>query len=339
MHELAAVAWPWQRVIDAFEFFPCVRRRIRQREFGRLVAELRARLGLERIDEVWLCWTTRAPEKLILDAYPEARIAVYEDGLFSYLPLPLTPPEPPGARAWLRERLDAWRPVRRFRRYKDWLDPRHAARFSGAWMVLADLAPAPGALSHMPRHAIGDAALRETLDACSRIGAAASMPLAPSERPRVLVLGQSLSRWNAVTRADELALYRSVIGRVLARGYDVWWKEHPRVQQPFFDELNEGREAGRVHRLDLPFALPVELVAGRLDLAACVAGISTALFYLPRLFGTPAYTFADELAPMLSTGWVAWREQNDLVRSRVAPLDALPPASSIAAARPARSCS
>ena len=70
--------------------------------------------------------------------------------------------------------------------------------------------------------------------------------------------------------------------------------------------------------------MPVELIAGRLGLAGCAAGISTAIFYLPRLYGTPSFTFADALAPLLRERWAI---QNDLVRAAAAPLSALPRAS------------
>jgi hypothetical protein len=329
MREVAVAIRPWQRIVDAFDLLASVRRKISQQEFDALVAELRTQLDVERIDELWLCWLTRAPEKLVMEAYPEARVMLYEDGLFSYLPIRATPDEPApaglpwpaAARARLRERLDRWRPVRRFRRHKSWLDPVHERRVAGAWMLLADLWPAPAPLAHVPWRVIAPVVMRQTLADCASIPGVARFIAPERGRPSVLVLGQTLSRWGAMTRAQELALYAKVIDLVLERGYEVWWKEHPRSQQPFFRELAQRAPPGRLRELDLPFALPVELIAPQLGLAACTAGISTALFYLPRLYDIPTYTFADDLVPFLSDRWAL---QNELVRSNAPPLRELP---------------
>ena len=342
MREVGAVARPWHRIVDAFELMASVRRKIGQDEFDALKERLRAQLGLARIDELWLCFLTRAPEKLLMDAYPDAAVHVYEDGLFSYLPQPPTPDEPdPRSLPWparlvatLRERLDARRPVRRFRRHKSWLDPRHARRIAGAWMLLADLWPPPQVLAHVPRHAVAPERLRDVLAACRCLPAVAAYALPVLPRPAVLVLGQTLSRWGALSRADELRVYADAIALIVERGYDVWWKEHPRAQEPFFADLAARAAAGRVREVDLPFALPVELVAGRMGLAACVAGISTAIFYLPRLCGIPAFTFADALARVLDGRWAL---QNDLVRRAATSLSELPVAATSSAVPPAPS--
>ncbi len=334
MREVGAAARPWHRIVDAFELMASVRRRIGQAAFHSLKERLRQHLGLTRVDELWLCFLTRAPEKLAMEAWPEAAVQVYEDGLFSYLPQPPTPFEPePHSLTWparlpalLRSWLDARLPVRRFRRHKRWLDPRHAARIAGTWMLLGDLWPRPQVLAHVPRHAVAAERLRAVLGACRSLPAVAAYALPPLPRPAVLVLGQTLSRWGALSRTDELAIYAGAIGLVLERGYDVWWKEHPRAQEPFFAELVAGVPPGRMREVDLPFALPVELVAGSMGLAACVGGISTAIFYLPRLYGIPAYSFADALARVLDGRWAL---QNELVRSAAAPLAALPDAGAV----------
>lgn len=323
MHDVAAAVRPWRSIVDAFDFMAAVQRKIGQKEFDAVQSRLRRHLGLERIDELWLCWLTRAPEKLVIDTYADARIHLYEDGLFSYLPQRPTPdePAPSSARGRLAAWLDARRPVRRFRRYKSWLDPRHAGRIDAAWMLLADLWPPPATLAAVPWHAVSADALRATLARCRVLPAVSAFALDPPPRPAILVLGQTLSRWNALTRAQELAVYAGAIATAVERGYDVWWKEHPRAIAPFFADLAAAAPPGRVRELALPFALPVELVADRMHLAGCAAGISTAIYYLPRLYGLAAYTFADALAPFLRDPWAL---QNELVRGSAAPLSALP---------------
>ena len=329
MREVGAAVRPWRSIVDAFDLLASVRRRIGQRELEALIGRLRRHLGLARIDELWLCWLTRPPEKLVAEAWPEARIHFFEDGLFSYLPQRPTPVEPPPASlpwpsrwlARLRDGFDARRPVRRFRRYRSWLDPRHAGRVDAAWMLLADLWPPPAELAAVPWHTVAPERLRATLAACCNLADVAGFHPEPLQRPAFLVLGQTLSRWGVLTRAEELAVYAGAIATAIERGYDVWWKEHPRAQESFFADLAAAAPLGRLRELALPFALPVELVAERLQLAGCTAGVSTAIFYLPRLYGIAAFTFADALAPFMKDRWAL---QNELVRRSATALSELP---------------
>lgn len=329
MHDVAMAVRPWRKVVDCLAWMPLVHRKISQREFETLRERLLREVGVERVDELWLCRVTRAAERLVMEAWPDAKVVLYEDGVLSYLPMR----EPAGdggggGRVLARWRiaLDARRPVLRLRRWKNALDPRHRARIEEAWMLLGDTFAAPRALKGVTWHAVGPAVLEQTVAACQTIPAVARFaPLACDEaaRPRVLVLGQALSRYNALPRVDEEAVYARAVRQIVALGYDVWWKEHPRATEPFFAAVAAGHPQGRVRELTLPFALPVELVAGRLGLAACVGGITTALFYLPRLFRVAAYSFSDAFAGRLRGDWAL---QNELFMSRIAPLGSLPAA-------------
>jgi hypothetical protein len=144
---------------------------------------------------------------------------------------------------------------------------------------------------------------------------------------RLLVLGQALSRNGVMSRGEEFAVYRDVIDAVLAKGYSILWKEHPRISEPFFDELKVHARTRfldaetRLRQLSIPHAFPVELVAERLGLAGCAAGSSAALFYLRRLYGIPCYTFGAALAPRMKGVDLF---MNDMIRREVAPLESLP---------------
>jgi len=246
--------------------------------------------------------------------------------VLSYLPLPAVAVAGSGLFSRWRERLDARRPVRRLRRWKNALDPRDRGRIADAWMLLGDLFAPPAALAGVRWHAVAGATLGQTIAACASLPAVARVVLPARDtgaRPRVLVLGQALSRFHALPRADEVAAYADAVRHIVSCGYDVWWKEHPRATEPFFAAVAWGHPEGRVRELAMPFALPVELVAGRLGLAACVGGPTTALFYLPRLYGIAAFSFSDAFVGRLSGEWAL---QNEWFRARIAPLSALPPA-------------
>ncbi len=324
MRDIAGAVRPWHAVVEAWTTMASIDRRMSQRAHDAAQSSLRAIVGADRVDEIWLCRATRAAERLVIDTWPDATVMLYEDGVLSYLSAPPAAADGLGPAGRLADAMERFRPARRLRRWKDGYDPRQLPRIGGAWMLLGDAFAPPPSLAGVPWHAVPAAVLRRVVDGCRALPAVAAFRPEPTERPAVLVLGQALSRFHAITRGEELRVYADAVGAVVARGYDVWWKEHPRAVEPFFDELAARSPPGRVRELAVPFAWPVELVADRLGLAAAVGGITTALFYLPRLLGIPAYTVAAAFAPSLRGNWAL---QNRLFVERVEPLDALPSAS------------
>ncbi len=77
-------------------------------------------------------------------------------------------------------------------------------------------------------------------------------------------------------------------------GYEVLWKEHPRVRHPFRGELFERVPGIR----DFPYTgpWPIEVYVERLGLAACAGLTSTALFSIPLLFNLPSISPAGRYA-------------------------------------------
>jgi hypothetical protein len=340
LHQMAEAIWPWKRIVWAYDLLTS-NRKISQRQFDDLRRTLQERIGVspDRVDEIWVCWLTRPAEKLVFETYPTARIQIFEDGLISYIPVPISKrlkndEEPPNVfyalRAMVRNRLDAVWPVRRYRRGRRQMDPRHLRRISSAYLQLTPDMPAPETLAQVPRRFVEYRYLHEALDRVKPI-----VPLAEfveaSDRPavpdRLLVLGQALSRNGVMSRSEELQIYRDVIDAVLAKGYRVLWKEHPRISEPFFADLKAHIErtapdsVDRLRQLSMPHAFPVELVADRLGLAGCVAGSSAALFYLRRLYGIPCYTFGAALASRMKGFDIL---MNDMIRRDVPSLDGLP---------------
>lgn len=323
MRDIAGAVRPWRAVVEAWATMASIDRRMSRREFDAARASLRTIVGTDRVDEIWLCRATRAAERLVLDTWPGARVMLYEDGVLSYLSTLPSAAEGDGLLGRIADAIEQALPARRLRRWKDGYDPRQLPRIGGAWMLLGDTFGPPPPLAGVPWHAVPDAVLRRVVEGCRAIPAVAAFRPAPTERPAVLVLGQALSRFHAIARDEELRVYADAVGAVVERGYDVWWKEHPRAVEPFFAELAARSAPGRVRELAVPFAWPVELVADRLGLAAVVGGITTALFYLPRLLGIPAFTVAPALVPSLRGNWAL---QNRLFVERIAPLAALPSA-------------
>ena len=338
LQQMAEAIWPWKRIVWAYDILTS-ERHISQKQFDLLRQTLRERVGVpvSQADEIWVCWLTRPAEKLVFETYPSARIQLFEDGLISYIPVAMAHDlEKSGSlKALIRERLDKLRPVRRYRRSRWALDPHHLSRVESAYLQLTPEAPAPEILSQVPRRFVEYRLLHEALErvkptlATSYLADSAADNIVPD---RLLVLGQALSRNGIMSRDEELGIYTDIIDTLLAKGYRVLWKEHPRISEPFFADLkahvqkNTFSSDERLRELSLPRAFPVELVADRLGLAGCVAGTSAALFYLRRLYEIPCYTFGDVLLPRMQGADIF---MNDMIRREVPPLSDLPSLASV----------
>ena len=130
--------------------------------------------------------------------------------------------------------------------------------------------------------------------------------LGVGERPGqrdILLIAQSVKDMmrddGSYGRELEVNLYRAALTEVMDKGYRVWWKDHPRQEDSIFDDLTVyfGDRLKRLHFVD---QLPIELALSALRFERCVGLTSSSLFYLPKLFGTKAYTFADKLLPLVS---------------------------------------
>lgn len=343
LQKMAEAVWPWKKIVWAYDLLTS-KRKISQKEYAARCSELLTRIGLpgESVGELWVCWLTRPAEKLLFAIYPRASVLLYEDGLISYIPVPVATHLQPegksvfrkiGLRLW--DAIEVFQPVWRYRRSRWAVDPRLLPRVRAAYLLLTPDEPAPETLRDVPRYCVNYRFLHEALRRASPVveDALQGTPLLNATKSKepadsILVLGQALSRNNIMSRDEELAIYQNIVETVLAKRYRVLWKEHPRIRVPFFDDLKRhaatlGNNAeNRIENFVLPHAYPVELIADRLHLAGCVAGTSAAVFYLRRLYGIPCYTFAESLLPRMKDADVFMGE---MVRREALPLSALPP--------------
>ncbi len=297
-------------------------------------AELAARcealydaMGTREAAEVWLSKLFAPAEKCVLAAYPAAALQLYEEGLHFYVPQPCPPAcdwrEAGAPHLWPRIVRAGVRPRRWPVRHiaMNGLYPPHLARVAGVWQSPAEDVRLPGHLARMPARRVSRETLLGVLDAL-----ACPVPDLPDEPPRLLVLGQCFYRYGILPWQAEAAFYERSVGRILARGYRVWWKEHPRTEHAFLPALQEAFDTGRVRAFPLEAPWPVELAATRMPLAGCAAVSSSALFYLRDLFGLPTYTMAE---PTL-TRRIRYRDMQAVIRLTV---DCIPPLSALEASR------
>lgn len=297
MHAVAAALFPGVNVVPVFDSLAAGRLRTIS-DPQPILAEIRAACG-EAPSEIWVPKLNDQPERFILDAYPEAPITLYEDGTGTFVDIPVLRPGH-AVRAMAGRMLGALglKPQVVGVGDRPYLATRHYQRLTRALLYLQRAIPLPGYLKNKQVISIGDDVLRDRIAACAQLPTLREATASSKfERPAVLMLGQCLARSGLIDLKDEIEVYRRSVAAVIAKGYSVLWREHPRAHQPYFDSIGDIAGPDRLRRLEVSSGYPVEIFVPHLDLSACVAGVSSATLYLKDLYGIPGYSFADELRP------------------------------------------
>ncbi len=272
--------------------------------------------------QIWLCNLFGLPERQIAAAFPDADIVAYEEGL-DFLSHRETRGDWQAFRrrgrvGWLRQaaafarwnvahRRDPWE---RYRAASNAVPADIRRRIVNVYTVADESVPLPPALRGCRRTVIDPAVVREVVADADEGGDMVERP--PGDQRRALLLGQYLNRYGTITWDEERGLYEEAVERLKAGGYDILWKEHPRAETAFGPTL-QGIETA-----DLDASLPIELAIGRLPIDLCVAGASTALLHLPRIFGIETRTLIDHVYDRLP---VTQQRQADVIRGRVKSLE------------------
>lgn len=291
IERLAGATWTWDRVVTVDQPL----RDLSAEGVAEAIASLRSRVGASRADEIWLDCLWGGIEKVAAEAFPNARIMLYEDGLHTFvehedhhLSIGRFLNEPKRTYRAIRARLAQRRFPDRLKRWS--LLRRHLDRVGGSYLWTDQVIPVPAYQRHLPRVRLQANVLRETIRDGSCVAPLPSVAseMDRSEEPRALVLGQCFSNYGDLPRDEELSCYRETVITLRKAGFSVLWKEHPRTREPFLQALASEVE-GIVAMPELgPW--PVELFAERLRLSCCAAVSSTSLFSFPLLFGLPSYT-------------------------------------------------
>jgi hypothetical protein len=307
MLHLAPAVWSWDRVEWASDV---LQPKLPEHDWPWPIREyeqaVRRAAGGGEVRELWISQIEMFAYRLAMETYPRAALTVYEDGYWS----------PPVLRdeslleryevfrQWLmlalRGRLKAHDASRRLATWR--IASAYWRRIAGLYAFLpANLEPpppynygrvAPIAKEHLVAALDGArGVLREReIDVGSRDVLLLPQPFVQfmHGRPAAAVLRQ------------EIEFYRGIVRELLAKGYDVVWKDHPRGDESVFGEVARGHPAGRVRKQEFPARLPVELMPGVQKFRHCVSITSSALFYLDALHGVRRWTCADRLMPLVT---------------------------------------
>jgi hypothetical protein len=293
--QIAPAVWPWHDIIVLDD---AIRHDVRDARAG--TEAVRASLRKDPPDEVWLDCLWGTTEKFAAEAYPKARLVLYEDGLHTYLP---SPDNHLSVARLLRDPRGTYHSLRlryREQRYPDDLSlagmlPRHLARVAASYLWISQMLPPADYHRRLPWVQLQTGFVRETLAQVSPLVDDAGLDSAGG--PRAILLGHCFSNYGHIERRVELDFYVGMAGQLRGMGYEVIWKEHPRTREPFLTELLKAVPGVR----GAPDwgQWPIELFVERLGLSACASIVSTSLFTIPLLFGLPSFAAAARYAPLL----------------------------------------
>ena len=308
MHRIAVAVWSWKRIIvlniddnDTWRNLLDCRRPVQI---------LQSILNLGEPDELWfdcLGGVELDPHRVVYrvaaEAFPTARLVLYEDGLDSYIPLEdyhfslvryLSKPRL-GLRA-LRARIRDWRAPHDVSLGQ--LLPRHLRRVAASYLWVSLLLPPPAYQKRLPWVQLQTRFLKETIERILPIVEGIDLKGFTAKGRRAILLGQCFAAWGQLDREVELDCYIEMTRRLEQMGYDVMWKEHPRrARDPLLPEL--ARAVPGVQTVPDLGPWPIELFVGRLGIAACASLTSTTLVSLPLLYGMPSFSMGARYIAML----------------------------------------
>ena len=325
----------WEKIVQIDELYES--KLVRNYwNFGNLLKHITERIGIEQADEIWVSKLKGLTEKLIFEAYPDAKIFLYEDGLGTYNPLlydqyswKIAISKPTIllklAKKYLIDEFTSYgRAYSSFR-----LSSSHLRRLSGSYLYLAKEIkiknPEFFPFQQKSQFIIQDNTLRNTIKSCASLLENDFVPDAAnifsSGDKWVLLLGQCFAMSGFMALEEEFLIYSKVVSLLLQRGYKVFWKEHPRVDRPFFPKLEANYSSSNLKNLSIYSTLPIEVFVTQLKIFACVAASSSSLFYLPKIHNIQAYSFAQFVLPYAKGILVA---DLNFVTENIAHIDKIP---------------
>ncbi|NEO98677.1 MAG: hypothetical protein F6K58_08345 [Symploca sp. SIO2E9] len=325
MMRIASLVWDWQSIIWIDDLFNSKLTEINRANFTKLLQAFRDKILIEQFEEIWLCRLDGKIPKLIVESYLEAAIVIYEEGLHQYAP---------GRGSQVMD--DNWQS--QLRRFKSELEGilckqecgfysfnnrgllrNHISRLTKVYLFLTNTFTVPEYLKQTSVKQINKKSLLSTIELINNNAhLQKTLKINNQVNNKVLVLGQCFSKYNLMSWDEEFNIYSRVFSILAEQNFTPLWKEHPKIDRPFFNTLLEQATSVQPLELNIHFSWPVELFTKQLNIVGCVAGTSTSLFYQKELFNIPTYTFANELSFKNSSRDFLWMK--NLVMRYVPPL-------------------
>jgi len=266
-----------QIVIDAVEVSGCVSAFAQPATLGDIVEAIRSLFDGLSITEIFTNSLEKGFIAGAMKLFPDARVAVYDNGLVSHLDMPIYTGE--------------WR-IRRRRAGP--IAQESMSRVEIAYFSLLEHLPVPAQLAGKEVRGISAEALRlATQEAHDNW--ADLVPRLPSDYTEILI-GTSFYKTERISFEEERNAYLGVVERLSERGRKVAYKEHPRAtERPLLTT------ADNVMVIDS--SIPVEVICQDNPFLDAYSISSSSLFTLNKMMGTRMHAIggniADDLFPQV----------------------------------------
>ena len=233
-----------------------------------------------QLNEIWVCMPFNRLEEELLCLYPSAKIVQYDDGLGSYV-LPNTFFEYLAKPSLLNKHLRLYF-KRLFNFFKKCLklnfDAFPELGYKKKYRLFSNFHQK---FNLYKKDIIVDwIYLKEEI---LRFDLKVKK-ISKSDKKTCLVLGQYFSLYGYLDRQEELNHYLRLCKFIENQGYYIFWKEHPRNHNPFYNEIKQSIKSFENLSHSDGRDIPIELIASQLNIDLFVSVTSTSLITLNKLF-------------------------------------------------------
>jgi len=295
---------------------------ISDNDFAMRMKLLKDRIAVGKVTELWTASPNEHEDRFLFECYPRSRVIIYEDGLHTYSgPWAVGNPSASArikatAKMLLRPfradpslRVNSFRQGIRLLGQRSWKPER-------AYLILANRLGVPKPFGDVA-DLVDTSSLRAVVQ---QFDVEANASLKAATKPRALVLSGCYSLFRSMSREEEVGLYAQVIAKLARSGYQILWKDHPKVLESFLPDLRR-----RSSKVDIQYyapddTWPLELYLQRDPVDLVVAGTSTSLLYIPLIFEERVQvgTFSEVIRPFVTGHRL---NMISIVRSHVRSLD------------------
>lgn len=328
MEKLSVVLWHWKKIIWVDDILNT--QNYTENYKVNVFNILRKRIGIKNLNEVWVSKLNNPLEKIIFDTYENSNIVLFEDGLWVYAPQKIYTQElsiklflyPRKLFKFIRSKLFKKNNMLHYKINGIRLD--HIQRLRKAYLFINKYISKPDYLERIQIEQLQTINMRSVIDHIRKSTGPNLLVTKPIKynQKTFLLLAQNFSKNDMmVKRTEEIECYLNVTKELINRGYYIYWKEHPRTNFDFYNEIIkklDDRQINYFCKLNVPSSYPIEIFINELKLSGCVSCTSSGLFSIKDLFDIPTYTIVNRIAKFRSRDH---REMKKIVLENIPKLD------------------
>lgn len=281
---VARKVWNWTKIIWKEEFEKdLISNQILKNK--KILVNIREEIGLNSVDELWLCVPFGKTEKIFYYAFPDAKIVYSEEGLGGYIQnndLKSLLKHPSIFKKKCKIFFNRF-VLNHYLNKKTNFNLWPLKSFEKSYFLFPELLTSKSKSRSCFK--IKKTHFFEVLDKLK------TNDISLQEGHKCLILGQCFHKFGMLTWEEEKKLYENTCKQILGQGINVYWKEHPKNNKPFFASFQLDERLKNLNDF-FDFEMPVEIIANDLDFDFFVSATSTSLIIFQEYYSKTSYTIA-----------------------------------------------